>query len=61
MSAFLSEEWVAEALAAVADLPVVDGGDGVVQYVVSGAPDGKVRVNFEFESGRVLHGLLEPG
>ena len=54
MSTFLSEEWLAEARDALSELPAVDGADGVVQYVVSGAPDGKVQAHVEFGSGRMV-------
>ena len=59
MSAFLSDEWLTEARVALADLPSIDGADGVVQYTVSGAPEGKVQVHVVVRSGRVTS--IEPG
>ena len=59
MSAFLSDEWLTEARAALADLPSIDGADGVVQYTVSGAPEGKVQAHVVVRSGRLTS--IEPG
>ena len=55
MSAFLSDEWLIEARAALADLPEVDGADAVVQYTISGTPEGKVRAHVVVDSGRVTN------
>jgi hypothetical protein len=54
VSDFLSEEWLLEVEDALADLPEIDGVDGIVQYVVSGAPDGKVQFHAEVRSGRLV-------
>lgn len=53
MTAFLSDEWLNEAQVSLADLRTIEGADGVVQYVISGAPDGKVQVHVDVRSGRV--------
>ena len=53
MSGFLTDEWITEAHALLADLPVQKGVDGVVQFAVTGGPDGKIQLHVEIESGRV--------
>jgi putative sterol carrier protein len=53
MSAFLSGEWLTEARLALADLPEIDGVNAIVQYTITGAPDGKVQVHVVVRSGRV--------
>lgn len=53
MNAFLTDEWLEEAAAALAVLPEHPGIDADVQYVVSGAPAGKVQVRAEVRSGRI--------
>ncbi len=52
MSTFLTDEWLLEVEAALSDLPAVDRADATVQYVVSGAPSGKVQFHVVVESGR---------
>lgn len=59
MSAFLSEEWLLEVEDALADLPEIEGVDGIVQYVVSGAPDGRVQFHAEARSGQLV--AIGPG
>ena len=54
MSAFLSGEWLTEARLALADLPEIDGVNAIVQYTVTGAPDGKVQAHVVVRSGRVV-------
>ena len=53
MSAFLSDEWLTEARVALAGLPKIDGADAIVQYTVSGTPEGKVQAHVVVKSGRV--------
>ena len=52
MAAFLSDAWMSDYVTAMADLPQLDGCDAVIQYVVSGAPDGKVNFFEVIESGQ---------
>jgi hypothetical protein len=53
VSAFLTEDWLEEAATAFAVLPDRPGIDADVQYVVSGAPGGKVQVRAAVRSGRI--------
>lgn len=53
MNAFLTEDWLEEAAAALGALAERPGIDADVQYVVSGAPGGKVQVRMEMRSGRI--------
>ena len=53
MSEFLTDDWLREAREALADLPEIEGADCIVQYVISGAPAGKVQAYAEIASGRV--------
>jgi hypothetical protein len=53
VTAFLTEDWLEEAAAAFAVLPDRPGVDADVQYVVSGAPGGKVQVRAAVRSGRI--------
>jgi putative sterol carrier protein len=53
VNAFLTEGWLEEAAAALAVLPDRPGVDADVQYVVSGAPGGKVQVRAAVRSGRI--------
>jgi putative sterol carrier protein len=53
VNAFLTEDWLEEATAALAVLPDRPGVDADVQYVVSGAPGGKVQVRAAVRSGRI--------
>lgn len=50
---YFDEEWLVAASAALAGLDAVDGADLVVDYVVSGAPDGKTTIAVRFVDGRV--------
>ena len=52
MTRFLSEEWMQAYVDTMAGLPEQSGLDAVIQYVVSGAPDGKVNFHEEIEAGR---------
>lgn len=54
MTLFLSDEWLAEAAAALSALPELDGVDGTVQYVVTGAPQGKLQFFAAVRSGQVI-------
>ncbi len=54
----LDPDWLAAAAAALADLPGMEGADAVVDYVVSGAPQGKVTVGVTVADGRVT-GIAE--
>jgi len=53
VTAFLTEDWLTEAAAAFTVLPDRPGIDADVQYVVSGAPGGKVQVRATVRSGRI--------
>jgi putative sterol carrier protein len=53
VTAFLTEDWLEEAAAAFAVLPDRPGIDADVQYVISGAPGGKVQVCAAVRSGRI--------
>jgi hypothetical protein len=50
---FLSEEWVAEFAAAGAALPERPGVDGVVRFVVTSTPHGKVQLLLTVADGRL--------
>lgn len=58
MATFLSDEWFTALTEAAAD---IDAGqvDAVVQFVVSGSPDGKVQFTATIERGRLVS--LEAG
>lgn len=47
------EDWVAAAANALGALPEVEGADAVINYVVAGAPAGKVTLGVTLASGRV--------
>lgn len=47
------DEWLVAARSALADLPTVDGADGDLDYVVTGAPGGKVVIGVGLANGRV--------
>ena len=53
MSQFLSEEWFAEATATLAALPSTGNASAVLQYAISGGPDGKVTCHAVIEGGVV--------
>lgn len=53
VASFLTDEWFAEALAASAALEAVDAVDATVQWVVSGAPGGKVSCFVAVRDGKV--------
>jgi hypothetical protein len=53
------DAWLAAAADALRDLPAVEGADVVIDYVVSGAPGGKVTVGATLEHGRLTR--LETG
>ncbi len=46
------DEWLAAATEALAVLPEIDGVSAVVDYVIAGAPSGKVTVGVTIENGR---------
>jgi len=54
---FLSEEWVAEFAAAGTVLPERPGVDGVVRFVVTGSPHGKVRILVTVVDGRLAEAV----
>ena len=54
MAAFLSEEWMASYVEAMAAQPEIPGLDTTIQYVVSGSPDGKVSFHETIEAGRTV-------
>ena len=47
------DDWMAAAAEALGELPEIDGADAVIDYVVSGAPDGKVTLGVTMTQGRV--------
>lgn len=49
----LDPDWLAAAAAALADLPESEGASAVVDYVVSGAPQGKLTIGVVVDNGRV--------
>ena len=53
MSQFLSEEWFTEATATLAALPAAGDASAVLQYAISGGPDGKVTCHAVIEGGIV--------
>lgn len=57
--ALFDDEWIDTTAATLAALPAADGGDLVVDYVVSGAPGGKVTLGVTVDGGRVVR--LERG
>jgi putative sterol carrier protein len=59
MAAFLSDEWFSLVRDAAAALPAEPGTTGSVQYVVAGAPRGKVQFSLRVEDGRIVE--LAPG
>ena len=54
---FLSEEWVAEFATAGSALPERPGVDGVVRFVVTGTPHGKVQLLVTVAGGRLAEVL----
>jgi len=50
---FLSEDWFAEATVTLAALPAAGDSSAVLQYAVTGAPDGKVTCHAIVEGGVV--------
>jgi hypothetical protein len=53
MSQFLSEAWFVEATATLAALPAAGDASAVLQYAVTGGPDGKVTCHAVIEAGVV--------
>ncbi len=53
MTQFLSEDWFAEATATLAALPPAGDASAVLQYAVTGGPDGKVTCHAVIEGGVV--------
>jgi hypothetical protein len=53
MSQFLSEDWFTEATATLAALPSAGDASAVLQYAISGGPDGKVTCHAVIEGGVV--------
>ena len=53
MSQFLSDEWFSEATATLAALPPAGDASAVLQYAVTGGPDGKVTCHAVIEGGVV--------
>ena len=48
------EEWISAAAVVLAKLPVLDGVDAVIDYVISGSPAGKATIGVTVEGGRVI-------
>jgi len=48
------EEWMIAAAIVLAELPVLDGVDAVIDYVISGSPAGKATIGVTVEGGRVI-------
>lgn len=53
MSQFLSADWFTEATATLAALPSAGDASAVLQYAISGGPDGKVTCHAVIEGGVV--------
>lgn len=53
MSQFLSEDWFTEATATLAALPPAGGASAVLQYAITGGPEGKVTCHAVIETGVV--------
>lgn len=53
MAGFLTDDWLTEAAGVLGGLDPVGEVDATLQYVVSGAPDGKVQVAVTVEGGKV--------
>ncbi len=53
MSQFLSEDWFVEATATLAALPATGDTSAVLQYAITGGPDGKVTCHAVIEAGVV--------
>lgn len=47
------DDWIGGAAAVLADLPDAEGADAVIDYVIAGAPSGKVTIGVVIERGRV--------
>ena len=56
--AFLSEEWLASLADEAAGLPEQPGVDGVVRFVVTSTPHGKVQFRLVVSNGRVAEVLV---
>lgn len=55
---FLSEEWIAALAAGGAALPEREGADGVVRFVVTSTPHGKVQFRLVVADGRITEVLV---
>src|SRR3546814_12398157 len=58
MAKYLSQEWLDLQRELAADLPERPGATAVVQYVVSGTPDGDVSFAHRFVDGRLVGSTL---
>lgn len=58
---FLSDEWLASAVATAEDRAVAGSFTGAVEVEVGGGPSGKVRVRWVFEEGRLVTADAEKG
>ena len=47
------DEWLVAAADALAGLPAVEGADAVIDYVIGGAPGGKLTISVAVIGGRV--------
>jgi hypothetical protein len=52
--AFLSQDWLEALRAATVELPAAPDASALVQYVVSGAPEGNVTYFTQFDEGRIV-------
>ena len=55
---FLSEEWLVNLADGAAGLPEQPGVDGVVRFVVTSTPHGKVQFRLVVSDGRVAEVLI---
>ena len=58
MAKYLSEAWIDETRALAASQPVRPGATALMQYVVSGGPDGDIKYWWRLEDGTLLESAL---
>ena len=58
MAKYLSEAWIDETRALAATQPVRPGATALMQYVVSGGPDGDIKYWWRLEDGKLLDSAL---
>jgi predicted lipid carrier protein YhbT len=56
MAKWLTQPWFDETRALVADQPLAPGLTAVLQFEVTGGPDGEVTYHWDFEDGRLASG-----